>query len=73
MHLKKLIAQSLNISIEPAVQGFVALHWGLVALKDKKVSESLPLLGKALLQPSAFKLFMDQRKMKQVKPLLEHF
>jgi glycosyltransferase involved in cell wall biosynthesis len=72
MHLKKLIAQSLNISIEPAVQGFVALHWGLVALKDKKVSESIPLLGKALTQPSAFKLFLDQRKMRQVKPLLEH-
>ena len=62
MHLKKLIAQSLNISIEPAVQSFLALHWGLVALKDKKVSESIPLLGKALTQPSAFKLFLTNAK-----------
>ena len=72
MQLKQMIAQSLNTSVQPAVQSFLALHWGLVALKDKKVSESIPLLGKALTQPSSFKLFIDQRKMRQVMPLLEH-
>jgi hypothetical protein len=72
MQLKQMIAQSLNTSVQPAVQSFLALHWGLVALKDKKVSESISLLGKALTQPSSFRLFIDQRKMRQVKPLLEH-
>lgn len=69
VYIKDKIATHLGIKTPRSVQGYLALHWAIVAVKEKNYREAVSLGWKWMHNPFSVTKLMDRQSLKDAKKL----
>lgn len=73
VYLKDLIAAHLGEQTSQKIRSYLALHWALIAIKERQFSQAIKLGLEWMKQPSSLELYLSRRQWREarriVKPL----